>query len=525
MDKYLNGSVKKWATGALLLAGVGFVSIGFLNGNGEAKATYTVERRGVVESVRLSGVVEAAGQVDLAFAAGGRVAAIEKTVGESVLAGEVLAKLDNRSEIASRNEALADLEIARIKLQELRGGSGVLDVFVSENSQEQALVSLENAEAALRQEIKEAFVEADDAIKNEVDSLFINATTQPSYGVIVTSGSRYFISDLPTVRVELNAGRRAVTNIFERWAETSVTDTEDLSALAEQVETDLIFIKDFVSAVANSTNTSLNNPSDNTAKTLYDAYRSNVASARTAINSAIDEVQSASQNYQQKQVDLELVNSELDFKIGSTDKETRLQSAEVAKAEARLDLAEANLGDTFITAPFNGEVARVSTELGELVTSGDPAVTLVTRGNYELSMRVPEIDVAKLKLGDQTTITLDAYGEEISWRGELREIELVETEIDGVPVYTATIVIFEPDDRIRVGMNARAYIEVNRVGQAVAVPATYIEKTNNGDFVTVKAGEDGEARQSVELGLRGTDNFYEVRSGLSPGMVVVRAEN
>ena len=52
--------------------------------------------------------------------------------------------------------------------------------------------------------------------------------------------------------------------------------------------------------------------------------------------------------------------------------------AQIQTAEASLRLAQANLADTRVLAPYGGIVLRKLVEAGEVVAAGTPLITLVT---------------------------------------------------------------------------------------------------------------------------------------------------
>ena len=125
-------------------------------------------------------------------------------------------------------------------------------------------------------------------------------------------------------------------------------------------------------------------------------------------------------------------------------------------------------------------------------------MTLVSGDEYELRMNVPEIDIAKIDIGNGAKISLDAYGDTVVWSGKVTEIELTDTEADGVPVYITTITLTEPDKRIRIGMSARARIDIETVSQVVAVPVSVCW------FIRKKAQVFG--KESKEVGVTSGHN-------------------
>jgi membrane fusion protein (multidrug efflux system) len=198
--------------------------------------------------------------------------------------------------------------------------------------------------------------------------------------------------------------------------------------------------------------------------------------------------------------------------------------AEILAARARVDAVRAQMGDGVITAPFDGIVGRIDISPGEIVTANTSYVTLVGSEQFELSLDVPEIDVAKLAIGDSVAITLDAYLNQGEWQGSIQAIDVIDTIVDGVPVYKTTVVINNPDDRIRVGMGAKASILAEQKENVLRVPQYFFERTKDGYEARVLVNDKKEEKRIVTLGLTGTDGFTEVLTGLKEGEVLVRTK-
>lgn len=89
--------------------------------------------------------------------------------------------------------------------------------------------------------------------------------------------------------------------------------------------------------------------------------------------------------------------------------------ASVEVARARLALAEANLDQTRLRAPFAGIVAEINGEVGEFVTPSPigvatpPAVDLVDTTCLYVSAPIDEVDAPAIRTGMPARITLDAF--------------------------------------------------------------------------------------------------------------------
>lgn len=126
------------ALGVLLVAGAGtaYLTLGD-GGDGAAAATRVtrVERGTVSASVSASGSVESARSRDLSFATSGTVAKIYVKAGQKVVAGAVLARLDQTEALENIDEAKANLEAAEGgDTTSAKGYAGYLQVKNAYNS-------------------------------------------------------------------------------------------------------------------------------------------------------------------------------------------------------------------------------------------------------------------------------------------------------------------------------------------------------------------------------------------------------
>jgi len=89
--------------------------------------------------------------------------------------------------------------------------------------------------------------------------------------------------------------------------------------------------------------------------------------------------------------------------------------ARVLQAESAVDLSRATLAKSVLTAPFDGIVAELTTELGEWITPSPPGlpippvVELIDPGALYVSAPLDEVDVGKVRVGLPVRITMDAF--------------------------------------------------------------------------------------------------------------------
>lgn len=86
--------------------------------------------------------------------------------------------------------------------------------------------------------------------------------------------------------------------------------------------------------------------------------------------------------------------------------------AQVRQAEAALYLAQLQLNNAVMTAPFSGIISTVNTAVGAMAAPGAPAFTLLSE-NVEVVIPVEETLLSKIEVGQAATIRASAYPDRV----------------------------------------------------------------------------------------------------------------
>ncbi len=203
-----------------------------------------------------------------------------------------------------------------------------------------------------------------------------------------------------------------------------------------------------------------------------------------------------------------------------TPEELTIAQAEVDRAKASLRQTQLQLEGAEIVAPFSGIVAYAGAQEGELVTAGTPVIRLIDPSTFHLDLDIDEIDIAKILVGQEVTITLDSLPDR-ELPGGVEYIAPTATSVEGMVTYEVKVKVVPTNIPLKAGMSADATIVTERKegvlllpNQAVQVDResgrTYVEKIVQGEPVPVE----------IEVGLR--DEFTsEVVRGLEEGDEVV----
>ncbi len=207
-----------------------------------------------------------------------------------------------------------------------------------------------------------------------------------------------------------------------------------------------------------------------------------------------------------------------------------LAGEQVRAAEARIRVAEQDLDNTIIRAPFAGLVVSKDAQRGEMVSpisagggfTRTGIATIVDMESLEIEVDVNESYIARVKPGQPVTAVLDAYPD---WQIPAK----VRTVIPTADRQKATVKVRVAFDRLDprilpdMGVKVTFYGERSAAGATgtarVLIPRSAVRTEGGGPVVFVY--RDGRVeRRIVRLGeVRGADQ--EVVSGLSVGERVV----
>jgi HlyD family secretion protein len=164
--------------------------------------------------------------------------------------------------------------------------------------------------------------------------------------------------------------------------------------------------------------------------------------------------------------------------ISRQDYETTAQTAasaaaQVAAAEAQIKQDRTNLGYTIIRSPVSGVVISRQVDLGQTVAASFSTPTLFTIARdlteMQIEAAVAEADVAKVRIGQTVSFTVDAYGSR-NFTGTVKQIRLNPTTQQNVVTYTVIVGVANPDGALLPGMTANASFLVSDHRGVLLIP-------------------------------------------------------
>ena len=197
-------------------------------------------------------------------------------------------------------------------------------------------------------------------------------------------------------------------------------------------------------------------------------------------------------------------------KIGSAESQRKKSEAEVALIQSRVDRTE-------IRAPGSGVINYLMNysqgwmnakpfKVGDNVWPGSSVAEIPNLSSLRLKGKVEEIDRGRMNLGQDARVILDPFPEK-TFQGKLDRISpLTEQTFEWPPTrsFRAFATLGDADDRLRPQMNGRMDIVVDRIPNAISVPAKAVF-ARDGRPVVLVPGKEGPRPVFVEVLARNPD--------------------
>jgi RND family efflux transporter MFP subunit len=220
-----------------------------------------------------------------------------------------------------------------------------------------------------------------------------------------------------------------------------------------------------------------------------------------------------------------------DFDAAQTRFDTAKAAHDAALASARqlrgdvesqtssLRLAERNLRDATIRAPFDGYVAERLVSLGQYIQTQAPVMRIVRLQPLKITAEVPEKFAPWIETGREMAVRVDAYPAQVFTGKVVRISPAVNLKSRAFAIEGE---VPNSDGRLKPGTFARVQITTDHVDRAVTIPAAAVQSRYGTNRVFVV--ENGRlVGREIVLGDRLGDRV-EVAQGIDAGAPIVAAD-
>jgi HlyD family secretion protein len=432
--------------------------------------TANVTRGTVLSSVSGNGTLQPLTTVEVKSNVGGQVVELAVDEGDVVRAGQLIARIDPSDLLTNLQQSVADLESTQAKLRQ---------------SSDQAKMQPKLTDASIKQ-------------------------AQSSLAAVQSTLSQTKTALIP----QKLSSAQAAYDQAKANSDQSSRNLERQRAL---------FAKGFVAK-----------SQVESAEEQYAVSKAQAESAKSKLDTVNDEVnqdlQTAEARVEEAKASLELAKAN-SFQVRIKRDDIVQSKAQVERARAALKNAQTQLSYTTIVAPRAGVVVKKYVEAGSIVTAGRQAmagsgsgVTIVEIADVSrmrVVVDVDETDIAKISLGQEVDVTVDALHDEL-FSGRVTKIAPKAEVNSSVTTIPVTVELARTDSRLKPEMNASCDFVLDRKEDVLYVPVEALTETDSGVEVTVLDNLK-QAIRKVEVGLIG-DDYCEVVSGLTEGEKVVIAD-
>lgn len=511
----LRTHAKKAILVALVLVGGTWYAVHGAGAATETRYVLAKAARGTLTSVISgSGQVSSTDQADAETEVSGTITYVNVSLGQKVSQGQVIAYIDSSDAQRSVSNAELSLENANISYEK-----------ALKQSQDQAagssLSDLNRAYEDAYSSLAKVMVDTPDIIE-DMNNIFYLKDNSPYFNddFLRVHGNQTTIDYKYEAGVTFDKVVNDYEDLFRAYRGVSSKSEEKLIPVLSEA-------KDLLERLHGATLETYNTLDYLKARLPADEVPSELTRDKNTLSADLNTLDSRIDALSSALTDIE------DAKGSSTEATLDLKTAQlkVSEAEDALKEAREDLAHHTIVSPFAGTIAVLPVKARDKVSSGATIATLVTEQKVaELSLN--EVDAAKVKLGQEAALTLDAL-EDVTLKGSVIETDLIGSVSQGVVSYKVKIGFDSKDERIKPGMTINADITTSNKENVILVPLAAVETAGNKSFIQIAPGDAANSRAPGGVALttlptrrevttgESNDEFIEILSGLEEGETYV----
>jgi len=201
----------------------------------------------------------------------------------------------------------------------------------------------------------------------------------------------------------------------------------------------------------------------------------------------------------------------------STRRELDKTQWDLENSVLNVEIQDIAVKNTALVSPLNGILVTAPENIaGTQITASD-YFEIIDPKTFVFKVAVDETDIAKLKLGQETKIELDAYPD-TQIKGKLGYIAFSTQQTSTGSVFLVEIPFVNIENQnninLRLGMNGNVTINLQQKEGVLVIPLEAIRDENGKTLVDVKTSAKKFEPREIKIGLE-TDEEVEVLSGLS----------
>jgi len=375
------------------------------------------------DRIEASGNIEAA-EYAVVSEVGGQVREIRVDVGAEVSAGQVLVQLDPDLLLAQRDQAQAELEAARARLDLVKAGARPTALAQAEAAVEKAIAMRDGAVRAWQDAI---------ALRNNPQDLKLQLQAAQTRLATAEHQVEAARSQIELAKVQRDQYKNPST---EYWAAQQQVDAAEAQLAAAEANRD--------GAARDVQN--------------WQFMIQHPIQLNTQVNAAKAQLDLATQGVEAARATLAVLQAQ------PRAEEVQAAEAQVSQALAALEAIQVRLDKLTLRSPAAGLVTSRLINAGETVNVGMTLLTIADLDEVKLTVFIPEPMMARLRIGQPVAVKVDSFPDRtftgrvtfISSQAEFTP-KNVQTKAERVnTVFAVKIALDNPDHALKPGMPADA---------------------------------------------------------------------
>ncbi|EWH12176.1 AcrA/E family efflux transporter MFP subunit [Catenovulum agarivorans DS-2] len=251
-----------------------------------------------------------------------------------------------------------------------------------------------------------------------------------------------------------------------------------------------------------------------------------------ALQAAQGEVKKAQAHYSERQAEYlrfqQLLEQQLvsksQFDNAKSQAQTARSSLEVATTQAKI--AQKNLADTQLLAPYKGQISKQYVEPSQQVASGQTIFEIEGQHGFEIEVFVPETMIRYIDVGQTFTVTSQVAKD----RALNASVIEIASRAENANSFKVILQFNQTHPNLRAGMSVEVefvYLSSERnnvTGNAVRVPVSAVlAGANQENFVFVFNAQNNRLEKRAVLTENVIENKILITQGLSAGEIIATA--
>ena len=508
--------IKEKITKRNIIIGLVFVSIILVvlvfrtvSGNKKLKPNLIpVVRGNIYQEIFESGQVVLGEKINLSSRSSARVEEIYVELGEEVIAGQELIKLETTNLEIQLDQARISLEQAQLNLRKLLDGASADEIEIARNQLENAQISLNVSQENLKGDYKSALVSLNNSYPQTYNALNFVRKLINQYITIYDEDAR----DIILTRDLIEEASQEIKDSLDE------EDIEQALLVSEKAFKNIFNGLERIREIINDSNFIRISLDD---KIMLDEVKLSINASLGSLVSHQQILSSRKLNLKAAQVSFEEAENRLSLLTRRSPQiDIDLFQNQVKQAQKQVQFYENEIRQSKIISPLNGRVVEIKKRIGELAQPSpqDVLIVVLPLGPFEVKVDIYEEDINKIDIGNLVEITLASFSDQV-FSGRVISLNPSEKIINDVVYYETTLSFESLVEGIRPGMTADVVILTSPKNNVLLIPRSALLKKEGKNIVQVKKENSLEEREVV-LGIKGANDLVEVISGVEEGDLI-----